>query len=1360
MFRLDILFSAKIESLTQKNTRRLITLEKNMATGTTPAFTITTGDGTTTVALGSVDNGNSIYVQPDGKIVAGGSNYYDFALVRYNSDGSLDTTFGNNSGIALTDFGLYSEYVTGLFAQPDGKIIAVGTSSDGSASTFALARYNTDGTPDTGFGGGSGKVTSDFGSYDYGLCGTLQSDGKIIVSGLSWIDEQSYSVLVRYNNDGSIDTAFGTDGRVLTQFGAFNQTNCVTVQDDGKILTAGVNGAIARYNSDGSLDITFDSDGKMFGNFNSASSLVVQEYGKILVGGTLSGNFTVIRYNTDGSLDTSFGGGSGQITTDLGSYDYGNSIILQDDAKILLAGGSNENFALARYNSDGSPDTGFGDGAGKITYDFGSTDYGRSAAVQTDGKILMSGSTYDGNIFGLSVIRYNSDGSLDTSFGSPTSSSDASADSAISVTNIYSTIPNESIYYTIDAPHGTHVHLYGLMSNGEYIDIGGAIVGNDSTTVSTGNYGITPGTYELFYRVLDESWQPTTDYIAVNATVVVEGVAPTASVYEPYTVIDSDLSGTFSANDEIHLGFSEIVVPGSITLDSLTLSNGHNFGTGAYLVTDNNYWTDGVTVVLGENASIQAEDTVTIGSHAIVDFAGIKAVSDLTYTVDSTLTNESASYNPTITINEDTAKVFATDDFTANNPLSGIMITALPTAGSLTFDGVAVTLNQEITAADISAGKLIFTPEANANGTDYASFGFKVSDGTVYSATANIMTFDVAAVNDSPIPVLTAGNGTLIVVNEDNENNAHTGNPDGDFGTTVYGDDYNHPIEFNINVSESTLPQTSALLTITSWDVDYYTGGQTDEVYFNGNFIGILQGWNETTSQTIFNINPAFVKEGNNLVEIHVGVDDPGGWYTTINQATLLLDETVAVFGWNGTEDSGAAVAFTVPADSFLDADGDALEYTATMANGDALPAWLLFDPHTLTFSGSVPENLNGVLPIRILATDGMGTASIDYQFVIDPINDAPAVASAVLLPSVDEDSGSIAITPSQLLANAADVDGDTLSITGLTASEGTLLSSDDGTWSLTPSANYHGTITLSYSISDGIASTPATAIQTVSALNDLPSAAHAMVDVAENGFFSGILPAAADFDGDPIHYSLKSAPYHGDASVGADGSYTYTPDADFSGIDLFTYLISDGNGGDTSYTVRVQIDESGEMPSPSAPGVTLSDVAKLYVATFNRAPDSAGLDYWVYDSGLQIEEIAQSFFDQSETQKLYPAGTQTDSFVASVYQNLFNRDPEQAGLDYWVGELDSGKVAKQNFILAVMNGALDTEISLDATILANKMNIGLIFAQEGLNDVEKANTAMYYIDAAASSVEESLWMIMNNSFVDIVGTNGQSDPF
>lgn len=146
-------------------------------------------------------------------------------------------------------------------------------------------------------------------------------------------------------------------------------------------------------------------------------------------------------------------------------------------------------------------------------------------------------------------------------------------------------------------------------------------------------------------------------------------------------------------------------------------------------------------------------------------------------------------------------------------------------------------------------------------------------------------------------------------------------------------------------------------------------------------------------------------------------------------------------------------------------------------------------------------------------------------------------------------------------------------------------------------------------------------------------------------------------------------------------------------------------------------------------------NVAKLYIATFKRAPDAAGLKYWLDDSGLTLEEIAKSFFEQSETRELYPERYSEQDFIRVVYKNLFNRIPDAAGADYWLKELSAGNVSRDIFILAAINGALGE----DVTILKNKMTVGLAFAHAGMNNINDAIAIMSGITASSSSVEEAL---------------------
>ncbi len=154
---------------------------------------------------------------------------------------------------------------------------------------------------------------------------------------------------------------------------------------------------------------------------------------------------------------------------------------------------------------------------------------------------------------------------------------------------------------------------------------------------------------------------------------------------------------------------------------------------------------------------------------------------------------------------------------------------------------------------------------------------------------------------------------------------------------------------------------------------------------------------------------------------------------------------------------------------------------------------------------------------------------------------------------------------------------------------------------------------------------------------------------------------------------------------------------------------------------LTLAVNASEEIP-------TQEEVAKLYVATFNRAPDAAGLAYWTNSSGLTLSGIAQSFFDQPETLTLYPVQTTNASFITSVYENLFNRQPDTAGLNYWENELNTGVFTKNRFIEAVIAGALNSDLSQDANILINKMIVGLSFADAGLENPDDARTIMLNI--------------------------------
>src|SRR5881227_1639044 len=306
----------------------------------------------------------------------------NFELVRYNPNGSLDRSFGNG-GIVTTTFPEGS-YAFDVALQPDGKIIAAGTvfvdfiPGEPSNTDFALARYNPDGTPDATFGNG-GQVSTDFvGLEDDAFSVLIQPDGKIVAVGSADSPATYYDfAAVRYLSNGTIDTTFGVAGKVSTDFGDqnFDRARSAVLQPNGSIVAAGFaisqnggvqNFAVARYTSSGIVDTTFSGDGKTQIDFGdccqSDNKVLLQSDGKIVTVGYANtedsdSDFLLARLNPRGSLDASFGVG-GKVRTSFGDLNGGaNGAALQSDGKIVAVGFqatfSNQwaNLALARYLS-------------------------------------------------------------------------------------------------------------------------------------------------------------------------------------------------------------------------------------------------------------------------------------------------------------------------------------------------------------------------------------------------------------------------------------------------------------------------------------------------------------------------------------------------------------------------------------------------------------------------------------------------------------------------------------------------------------------------------------------------------------------------------------------------------------------------------------------------------------------------------------------------------------------------------------------------------------------------------------------------------------------------------------------------
>ncbi|HSQ18140.1 MAG TPA: VCBS domain-containing protein [Anaerolineales bacterium] len=333
------------------------------------------GDGKVTTNIGTTDRGRALAVQPDGKVILVGettSGNYNFAVIRYNMDGSLDTSF-DGDGKAITDFG-WTDVPYGVLIQTDNKIIVGGYANE----NFGVARYNPDGSLDSSFSEDGKATTSGVRVLDFEPLGVaLQPDGKIVLVSTCWDDNIGYGIVVaRFTEDGELDQSFGNNGMVVAGFGDMASAHDVVILPNDNILISGYGG-----------DYTVDKEGIL-----------------------------LVQYQPDGTLDRSFGS-NGSVLTHIGrtsGSSLGVALALQPDNKFVVTGNSDEFFVLARYNEDGSLDESF-DEDGLIMID---SILGKDVAIQPNGKIIVAGTgdpyTFYGN---MEVHRYNPDGSLDTTFG-------------------------------------------------------------------------------------------------------------------------------------------------------------------------------------------------------------------------------------------------------------------------------------------------------------------------------------------------------------------------------------------------------------------------------------------------------------------------------------------------------------------------------------------------------------------------------------------------------------------------------------------------------------------------------------------------------------------------------------------------------------------------------------------------------------------------------------------------------------------------------------------------------------------------------------------------------------------------------
>jgi uncharacterized delta-60 repeat protein len=482
--------------------------------------------GIVTTSFGSrtSDYASAVAVQTDGKVVAAGisvgtSGQTDsFDVVRYNPNGTLDSTFGSGGEVetkfptgSIGGFGHM-----GLLLQSDGKILLAGIQNN----NLELIRYNTNGSLDTTFGG-TGKISTSFPYSPAYLAGvgleTVNGVTKIVAAGDLNLSVYALGV-ARYNLNGSLDTSFGSGGESVTSLGSNGDAYGLAIQGDGKIVVVGDESPsyflVERLDLSGNLDQSFGTGGVVTGSVSgSASAVLVQPDGKIVAGGEYFNSslrpagWALERLNSDGSLDTTFGTG-GVVDGPSSGSSSSNSIriralAIQTNGKLVAAGSFPNGFALARYNPDGSLDATFGTGGQVSTVINGGGD-SEALALQPDGKIIAAGSAPKSTKNGLpafALARYWGNpvpviGSFTANPNPVTSGSNLT----LTASNITDANPNSTI---------TQVAIYVASSTGN-----GQLNSNDTllgyaTQTSPGVWtftftvNLTPGTYTLFAQAED-----------------------------------------------------------------------------------------------------------------------------------------------------------------------------------------------------------------------------------------------------------------------------------------------------------------------------------------------------------------------------------------------------------------------------------------------------------------------------------------------------------------------------------------------------------------------------------------------------------------------------------------------------------------------------------------------------------------------------------------------------------------------------------------------------------------------------------------------------------------------------------------
>lgn len=663
-------------------------------------------------------------------------------------------SFSVGSGIITTDLGS-NEFGNAVAIQPDGKIVIAGVKGVGTNNYYFLTRYNTDGSLDLSFNKtGILQTTATAISNDETSL-FIQADGKIVFGG--------YHVS-RANVDGQLDTSY------FGQSSAGAVVNQVSMQPDGKAILVGFksndqtsdpkdtyNSVVERLNQDGRRDLSFNKTGFVelnLGKHDTGRTATVQSDGKILFASYVDGIINVVRLNSDGSIDPTYGD-NGKFVFNAANWGFAvpGAMKLQADGKLLLCGFANTGF-VARINVNGTLDTSF-NGVGYTELNIGNL-YGNgdlhAIDIQSDGKIVVIGERDYVSNNGLFAARLNLNGSLDTSFNK---TGILIIDEGITGASGVDIQTDGKIVFS--TTKNLDAGLVRLNANGTLdraLDVKKSV---DATVTFTG--GSAPIVLDNDAKIYDADFEKSNNY--ANSTLTLERVG------------GAHIQDVFLGSGSLKLENGKVVVL-NVDIGVYSLVNGQ-----LQMTFNSNATQELVSASLQQIAYKNTNNHLTKTISMSWKFDDGSGAANSFTTATSTV-NIQAGANPnaptsadsTIVGREDEAYTFKLSDFVfkdvdAADSLQSIVITGIPAAGMLYIKGIngtdirPVDIADTIQASDILAGKLFYQGALNASGNQYSNFRVKVSDGADTSASATI-NINLTPVNDAPIgTVAIAGKFTV-----------------------------------------------------------------------------------------------------------------------------------------------------------------------------------------------------------------------------------------------------------------------------------------------------------------------------------------------------------------------------------------------------------------------------------------------------------------------------------------------------------------------------------------------------------------------------------------------------------------------